>query len=142
MIPKFSNPSEEFKKLNPNLFVEQGAIEVRTPPARSSMRLERRLQAQIWNLLCLNGVQAIWHRTDKPTTTSVGLPDFAFAIERGLKTVAVMWEVKLPGGKLSDDQVSMMEKLTTPPNAWEFHVITSVEEAVQELRKLGLTQGS
>ena len=133
---EFSNPSEEFRKLNPHIFVEQGANEVRTPPARSSMRLERRLQASIWNLLRQNGIEPVWHRTDKRTTTAVGMPDFLFAVEQGLKSVAICWEIKLPGGHLSPDQQRMMHRLTDPPNAWVYRVITSVDEAISELKRL------
>ena len=147
MIPKFSNPSEEFKRLNPHVFAEgtlgQVLLEPKDPPVtKENLRLEKQLQVQILNLLRLNGIEPLWFRTDKKTTATVGWPDFTFAVEQGLKSVPIVWEIKLPGGHLSPDQQRMMHRLTDPPNAWVYRVITSVDEALNELRKLGLTKDS
>ena len=65
----------------------------------------------------------------------VGWPDFTFAVFHKKHVVAVAWEVKLPGGKLRPEQENMKALLTTPPNAWVYAVITSVDEALAELKK-------
>jgi hypothetical protein len=51
---------------------------------------------------------------------------------------ACLWEVKLPGAKLSPEQEKMIAILRTPPNAWKVTIIHSVDEALEELRVLNL----
>lgn len=135
---EFSNPSEEFKRKNPHIFGEEQVCPVNPSPSKADLQSEKRLQIQILNLLRQHHIEALWHRTDKKTTCNVGWPDFVFSVEQGLRRLPVCWEVKLPGGKLSPEQRNLQELLTHPPNSWEYRVITSVDEALRELKRYGL----
>ena len=135
---KFSQPSEEFKRLNSHIFgssVQKTKGEAET---KEDLRREKDLQVQILNLLNQRGIQPLWHRTDKKSTATVGWPDITFAVEQGLRNVPCVWEIKLPGKKLSVEQQSVMVKLLSPPNAWTYKVICSVDEALAELTRLGI----
>ena len=142
MNPTFSNPSEEFKRKNPHLFAAEGGT---LPPqntcldSKFEIKLERELQDQIANLLSLKGIVAIRSRMDRKTSNQVGTPDFLFSVEHGLRSVPCAWECKLPGKKLSPEQQKMAVEMLAPPNAWVYKVITSVDEALMELKRLGLT---
>jgi hypothetical protein len=138
---QFSNPSEEFKRKNPEIFGGAGAIQDGSIPSascRSELKTERELQGQIVNLLRLKGIEVLWHRTDKKSAATIGWPDLVFSLEHGLRSIPCLWEIKLPGRKLSDDQMKLMVRLMEPPNAWMYKVICSVDEALAELRKLGI----
>jgi hypothetical protein len=138
---QFSNPSEEFKRKNPHIFGGAGAIQGGSTPSascRSELNTERELQGQIVNLLRLKGVEVLWHRTDKKSAATVGWPDLTFAVESGLRTVAIGMEVKLPGKKLSTEQQKVAVEMMNPPNSWTYHVVTSVDEVLSILRKLGI----
>jgi hypothetical protein len=140
VIPQFANPSEEFKRRNPHIFGVAGGETVReVPVAPADLKSEKRLQIEILNLLRLKGIEVLWHRTDKKTTCNVGWPDLLFAVEHGLRSVPCAWEVKLPGEKLSEDQVKVMVHMMEPPNAWSYQVVTSVEEALSILRRYGIS---
>lgn len=138
----FAHPSEEFKRKNPHIF--QGAQQEKlgddTPAIDSKydLRLEKDLQARIVNVLRLRGIEPLWHRTDRKSTATVGWPDITFCVEHGLRSIPIVWEIKLPGKKLSLEQTRMMIKLMDPPNAWVYKIITSVDEALMELKKLGV----
>jgi hypothetical protein len=139
---QFSNPSEEFKRKNPHIFeIEKQIVDDILLEAKASkieLNSERELQGQIVNLLRLKGIEVLWHRTDKKSAATVGWPDLTFSLEHGLRSIPCLWEIKLPGKKLSEDQTKLMIRLMEPPNAWVYKVITSVEEALMELRKLGI----
>jgi hypothetical protein len=61
-----------------------------------------------------------------------------FAVECGLRSIPCGWEIKLPGNKLDPEQTKVMIRMMEPPNAWVYKVITSVDEALMELKKLGI----
>jgi hypothetical protein len=125
--------------LNPGLF-GINIPETKDKSSRQDLHLEeKQLQVQILNLLRLKGIEPLWHRTDKKSTATVGWPDITFSAGCGLRSIPCLWEIKLPGKKLSEEQMSLMVQLTKPPNAWVYKVITSVDEALIELKKLGLT---
>ena len=100
---------------------------------------EIQLQSQIAKLLDRLGIVYIKSRTDKRATNTPGTPDFIFAVEAGLYRIfACAWEIKLPNKKLRADQEKMRERMTTSPNAWRYAVITSLDEAIAELKAMGL----
>jgi hypothetical protein len=101
--------------------------------SRAEVKNERALQSQIVNLLRLKGIEPLWHRTDKKSAATIGWPDLTFAVPD-----PCAWEVKFGDGKLSDDQVAMHLRLQTPPNCWRVRTIRSVDEALAELKELGL----
>jgi hypothetical protein len=143
LIPQFPNASEEFKRQNPHIFALRPEPDTLPPvkdelSSKGDLRQEKQLQVQILNLLRLKGIQVLWHRTDKKTTGTVGWPDLTFAVECGLKSVPVGMEVKLPGRKLSPEQQRVAVEMMAPPNSWQYHVVTSVDEVLHILRKLGI----
>lgn len=97
---------------------------------KAHARNERDLQRLIVNYLQLKGIEALWHRTDKRSTATVGWPDLTFAA----KGFPVAWEIKFEKGKLSEEQELMAVKLKR--NGWRFAVIRSLEEAKKELWKI------
>jgi hypothetical protein len=131
VIPQFANPSEEFKRRNPHLFGVAGAV-VR-PAAPVDLKSERQLQGQLVNLLRLRGIEPLWHRTDKRSAATVGWPD----ITASIKGTPVLWEVKLDGAKLSEEQQALRPRLIE--NGWDYYVVTSVDEALQILRRYGIS---
>jgi hypothetical protein len=140
-VIEFAHPSEEFKRKNPHIFLSNPEAEivlVSDEPTRAEIKSERVLQGQIVNLLRLKGIEVLWHRTDKRSGATVGWPDLTFSVEHGLRSIPCAWEIKLPGGKLSEEQVKVMVRMMDPPNAWTYKVITSVEEALSELRRYGI----
>jgi hypothetical protein len=118
--------------------------------AAAEVKSEKDLHRQIQNLLQLRNIVFFSSRMDKRTTTQVGTPDILFSVgfqpsydrttAASLLTWAVCcaWELKLPGRQLDPDQVKMFERLTQKPNNWRVSVVHSVDEALAELRKLGL----
>jgi hypothetical protein len=100
---------------------------------------ERQLQSQIVSLLRLKGIEVLWHRTDKKSAATIGWPDLTFSVmNKHLQMWACVWEVKLPEGKMSEAQVQMADNLTRVPNRWNHKVIRSVQEALKELRSMGI----
>lgn len=97
------------------------------------------LQSQVAKLLDRLGIVYIRSRTDKRSRTQAGTPDFIFASwTLGEGATPVAWEIKLPKKKLRADQEKMRERMESWPNAWRYSVITSVDEAVAELKAMGL----
>jgi hypothetical protein len=96
-------------------------------------KCERQLQGQIVNILRLRGIEVLWHRTDKKSAATVGWPDLTFATS---DHTPCCWEIKLPLGKLSPAQETMRDKLAI--NGWSWRLIRSVDEALLELRNLGV----
>jgi len=107
---------------------------------RAVARSEKELQNQIINLLRLKGIEVNVSRMDKRKTDRVGWPDLTFALDDADNYVyyPCAWEVKLPGQKLDSDQEAMRQKLTTAPNGWDYCVIHSVDEALKELKSMGV----
>lgn len=99
------------------------------------------LQSQIAKLLDSLGIVYIRSRTDKRSTNNPGTPDFIFAVTvHTHEEFSCAWEIKLPKGKLRPEQEKMRERMTTRPNAWRFAVITSVDDAICELKAIGLIE--
>jgi hypothetical protein len=100
------------------------------------------LQSQITKLLDRLRIVYVRSRTDKRSTTQPGTPDFIFSVwgkgVHGWCVVACAWEVKLPKGKLRPDQEKMRLRMVTPPNTWRYSVITSLDEAISELKAIGI----
>ena len=106
--------------------------------AAAEVKSERQLQSQIANLLSLRDIVYTRNRMDRKSTTTVGWPDFCFSVRTGEKSVACAWEIKMPHKELEAHQVKLRAQMTSWPNAWHYRVIHSVDEALAELRKLGL----
>src|SRR6266850_2126765 len=101
---------------------------------QNCVKLERELQSQIVQDLRRRGFVVVWHRTDRRTTTTIGLPDIIFS-HYG-KSVA--WECKLPTGRLSPQQEIMLIQMRKKPNNWTVAVVRSFDEYLAELHKLSL----
>jgi hypothetical protein len=105
---------------------------------------ERILQGQCVNLLRLHGIEVLWHRTDKRSAATVGWPDLTFCVqfkcdddsEDYIGSYATCWEIKLPTGKLSEEQIKMRDLLVA--NGWRWRTITSVDQARLELKNMGV----
>ncbi len=93
---------------------------------------EKELQKQIVGLLRLNGIEPNVSAMHKATTHRVGWPDITFA---AFGTPCV-WEVKLPGGVPTIEQVQMSIRLSSPPNSWRHRFIHSVDEALADLKEI------
>lgn len=93
---------------------------------------ERELQKQIARLLQFHGIIYFDQRMDKRTRGRKGQPDFLFAYNGK----AVSWEIKLPQGKLSPEQVKLSEQMASVPNRWTWRKITSLDQARMELRNM------
>ena len=99
---------------------------------------ERQLQGQIANVLGLRGIVYCWHRTDKRSAATPGWPDFTFSVRTGDLTISCVWECKMAGKELEPHQAQLKEKMTSWPNGWRYRTIHSVDEALVELKRLGL----
>lgn len=109
---------------------------------KAEVKNERALQGLIVNLLRLKNIEPLWHRTDKKSAATIGWPDITFAvnsvIEHETYAFACVWEVKFGDGQLSDEQKKMAIRLQSPPNYWRYRVIRSVDEAMTELKEMGI----
>jgi len=117
--------------------------------SRVQLYNERKLHSQIRQLLHLKGIVFFESRMDKRSHGTVGWPDFTFAVllQKPNKAdptnvtcvpVPIAWEVKIPGGKPTPEQQEMLWRVQKEPNAWRVVVIRSLEQAVDELKALGL----
>lgn len=82
------------------------APKVKAPP-EADKRAEKVLQNEMVRLLDQRGIFHSRARTDKSTTTRVGLFDFTIYL-RGGRYMAV--EAKVKGGRLSDSQTALFEE--------------------------------
>jgi hypothetical protein len=57
---------------------------------------------------------------------------------RGSHRAACAWECKIPGEDMEPEQIKMAAKLSTKPNAWNWEVITSVDQARALLDDMGV----
>jgi hypothetical protein len=105
---------------------------------RGVEKAEKKLQNDIAGLLRRRGIWFIWHGLHKKSTATAGTPDFVFATRFGVLTVASGWECKLPGENLSPDQATARRDMTRGFNAWRYRIIHTYDEALDELRELGL----
>lgn len=111
--------------------------------AKQVAKNERELQTQIVNLLRLRGIEPCWHRTDKKSAATIGWPDITFAVVVTLAggwvvRTPVAWEVKFGAGELSKEQNQMAIRLQSPPNGWRWREIRSVDQALAELKEIGV----
>lgn len=110
--------------------------------SKAQNKNERDLQGKIVQLLRLKGIEPLWHRTDKRSHATIGWPDITFAtVHRwsGMDDfVPSAWEVKFGDGELSIEQNQMLVRLQSPPNGWRVRVIRSVDEALEQLRQIGV----
>lgn len=95
---------------------------------------ERELQGQLVQLLRRKGIEVLWHRTDRRSAATIGWPEITFAA--GGQSCA--WEVKFGDGELSTEQKQMAVRMMSPPNCWWWRVIRSYDDALAELKELGL----
>jgi hypothetical protein len=117
----------------------KGAITRDEAIAKTEIRLERELQKQLLAILeGHRGVVVIYSRTDRKATTPLGTPDLLFAVRTSAGVFACAWELKVGENDRSPDQVTMAGALTKHPNAWRYALIRSVDEALAELRAIGL----
>ena len=113
--------------------------------AAVEVKSERELHRAVASVLRLRGIEFFESRMDRKTTRPKGEPDFLFAVWSKPDGVVskgqpepCAWELKRAGRKLDADQVKMFERMTASPNTWCCRVIHSVDEALEELRRLGL----
>lgn len=119
----------------------KGGMTAEEAIAKQVAKNERQLQGQIVNLLRLKGIEPLWHRTDKKSAATEGWPDITFSINwrrRLDEAIACAWEVKFGDGELSQAQKAMKIRLETSPNNWVWREIRSVDEALAELRRIGI----
>jgi hypothetical protein len=109
---------------------------------KAQVKSEKDLQRLVVSLLRLRGVEPVHARMDKKTTTAVGTLDILFAVwvfdERGDHPEPCAWECKVPGEEMEPEQIKMAARLSTKPNAWNWEVITSVDQARSLLDAMGL----
>ena len=136
MKPEFTQASESFKRANPQIFGPAGegiaTREIPAGPSKFEIKEKKTLQQQIVDHLERNGIIVIKSRTDKKTTTAVGIPDLLFAV----KGRAIAFEVKLPGKNPTEEQADMMRLMSR--NGWLCLVIHSYDEAVENFRKINI----
>lgn len=102
-------------------------------------RREKELQSQVVGMLRRNGIYPIVNRFGKKTTTNVGCPDILFAVHgKFVGTFACAWEFKVPPNGLSDKQAAVAYEMSAGMNAWTHRVIFSYDQAVNELKALGI----
>lgn len=116
--------------------------------SKAEVRSEKELQRQIVALLRLHNIEPIVSRMDRKTSNNVGTPDVLFSVVgewknidadcEGQFQIACAWEAKMPNGKLSIEQEQMHLRMSVKPNAWHIKIIRSVQEAVDDLRELGV----
>jgi hypothetical protein len=116
--------------------------------AQAEVKIEKDLHRQIENLLRIRNVQFFSSRMDRRTTTQVGTPDILFCVlvwvfDKLTQSTFQMpqahaWELKIGGRALDPEQVKMFEQMTAKPNGWTCRTIRSVDDALAELKRLGL----
>lgn len=123
----------------------KGALTAEDALAKAEVTNERELQKQIVGLLRLKGIEPIVSRMDKRTSNNLGTPDIIFAVV-GVANEAVCddpifacaFECKFAKSALSLDQQCMAVRMSTPPNGWRIKTIRSVDEAIAELKEMGI----
>lgn len=112
--------------------------------AAGQAKNEQTLQKQIVGLLRLKGIEPLVPSFGKKTRMTKGWPDITFCIEENGNGAmypirwACLWEIKYGNGKLSPEQEEMHERLGTFPNDWRVKIIRSVDEALRELKLMGI----
>ena len=118
--------------------------------AKGAAANEKALQRQIVSLLRLKGIEPIVSAMHKRTSNNVGTPDILFCcVEKGFIDLCgndsrspryhgCAWEIKMPGKQLEHHQLQMAIRMSSPPNGWRHRVIRSVDEAIAELKEMGI----
>jgi len=110
---------------------------------------ERKLHAELRQLFNLKGIAYLEARMDRKSHMTKGWPDFTFAVllqkpnkmdPTGLTCVPIpcAWECKVGSARLKPEQEEMLRRLQAEPNGWRVKVIHSLQEAVEELKALGI----
>jgi VRR-NUC domain-containing protein len=106
---------------------------------RMVRRLERDEQNTLVSWLSLREADGVlvydWSRTDRKTTNRKGMPDFR--IYRGER--ALLGEMKIEEGRLSPDQVEMIEKFGRAGT--EVQIWRSAKEGIEKIRDWLMTHG-
>jgi hypothetical protein len=141
---KFKNfkliPPNIAKLVDPTHRKERG-IETYEDIARSAERLlEKQLHDRIMNLFRLHGIAYGHARMDRKSTYTEGWPDFTFSVyvPKICENASYAWECKVMDRSLTPKQEEMKQIMTSPPNAWVYVVITSFQQACDELKELGI----
>lgn len=140
-LPKHNSPTVK-ESLSVRSTEESSAVQLSRNPlqleSKEEIKSEKQLQEQIASLLRNRGIVFQRSRMDRKTTGTVGIPDFLFA----LRTYPgqqfgrpCAFEVKMPTGKLSDEQARCIARMTD--NGWDVRIIHSVSEALQALNEMG-----
>jgi hypothetical protein len=148
---KFPLPDHVLKMIEPSerQKLGKGFLTMDEVTAKAEAYNERKLHAQIRNLLNLKGIIFVESRMDKKTTTIKGIPDFIFAVLLNKPNkidptnvtcvpIPCAWEIKVGNAKVTPEQSEMLWKLQKEPNAWRVKVIRSLQEAADELKQLGI----
>lgn len=118
--------------------------------AKGAVENERRLQKLVVAYLRQKGIEPIVSRMDRRTSNNRGTPDILFAVATSKDTgvfvehfhYACAWEVKHESANLKradqDHQRQLQVRLSSPPNGWRVRVIQSLDEAIAELKEMGL----
>ena len=101
--------------------------------AKQEAKREREIHEQIENWLRQREITYRHDRMDKPTTGTIGWPDFTFAV----KGRAVALEVKMPGAQPSDDQIKCMSGLVR--DGWFVRVVYSLADVLNAVREVDAT---
>ena len=117
--------------------------------AKMEIKNEGVLQRQIIGYLRLKGIEVVDCLFGKRTRHKPGTPDLMFAVckkvwdgaeDYTFVTVAYAWELKMPEtGKSSKEQEAMADRMQNCPNAWRYQIITSLDEAITELKSVHYT---
>lgn len=117
--------------------------------AKGAVENERRLQKLVVAYLRQKGIEPLVPAFGKKTRISAGWPDITFAVHvtsyfdihnefNEAADYSCGWEVKHGNGQLSDEQKQMHVRLSSPPNVWRVRVIRSLDEAIEELKEMGI----
>lgn len=141
-------PENILKCMSPEARRKYGQRTAAEVMASGEATSEKQLQRSIVGLLRLKGIEVNVSAMHKRTTHRVGWPDLTFSVwVDGLLMgvlpgtripMACLWEVKMPQCELSPEQEDMKEKLDDGPNAWRHRVIRSVDQALAELKEMGI----
>ncbi len=139
-------PDKMLKLIDKAQRLELGLLTQDEIAAQAEIKSERDLHRQIENLLRLKDIVFFSSRMDRRTTTQVGMPDFIFAticsstvkatLDFATFALPCAWELKVAGRPLEPEQVKMFERMRK--NGWACRVIRSVDDALAELKRLGL----
>src|ERR1043166_1429993 len=117
--------------------------------AKAQVKNHGPLQKLIFGLLRLRGIEPLTAPVGKKSRMKIGWPDITFAVRASVfvdsqyigsngEFLPCAWELKVGKDDLSVEQQQMHIRLSTPPNCWRISVIRNVDQALAELKELGL----